>query len=450
MVFKQNTDTFIQFKTDGKMYVSRYCLFSSVVGLDINGSLSMVRAVEGDFKIFQFSNTFNTLGMYRFKLGSDVMLDISKTLIQSTRILQCDAGIKTNTINTNGDNNLLLQRNSSTYLTLNTDKVEISQPLHLSNELVLDTSDLLKMKGQLESGNYIFDIRNDQALNSMIRFRIGGGGVSSIIMQVKSNEVVVSQDIVMASTKSIKTDIIDTPTDTDLLIRRNGTDVLNIFTYSPTNGPSIIVNAQSDCGISSSWLFANVFANRTSDTDTEFRGAISGGLDSGKVYMTYKHITEILDVDCHIDATGYDITGNLINTGVSDKRLKTNIQDIDDANYSDCVKNVKLKTFEFKDTKFDNQDKYGMIAQELQENLPKEFKSIVRQNIPKKDGGKEYLSINYMKLSVVLWGCCQEQQSKIEHLESRLFELEDIVKEMRGKKTTKPKAKAKSKVKSEK
>ena len=27
-----------------------------------------------------------------------------------------------------------------------------------------------------------------------------------------------------------------------------------------------------------------------------------------------------------------------------------------------------------------------------------------------------------MILSVVLWGCCQEQQSKIEHLESRLFE----------------------------
>ena len=55
-----------------------------------------------------------------------------------------------------------------------------------------------------------------------------------------------------------------------------------------------------------------------------------------------------------------------------------------------------------------------------------------------------------MKLSVVFWGCCQEQQSKIEHLESRLFELEDIVKELKGKKTTKPKAKAKSKSKAEK
>ena len=69
----------------------------------------------------------------------------------------------------------------------------------------------------------------------------------------------------------------------DLTIQRDGTDVLNIFSYTPTNGPSIIVDAQSDCGISSSWLFANTFANRTGNTDTEFRGAIAGGLSSGKV-----------------------------------------------------------------------------------------------------------------------------------------------------------------------
>ena len=75
------------------------------------------------------------------------------------------------------------------------------------------------------------------------------------------------------------------------------------------------------------------------------------------------------------------------------------------------LKNVKLKTFEFKDKKFENQDNYGMIAQDLLEHLPKDFKKNVRQNIPKKDGDKEYLNINYMKLSVVLWACCQEQQS---------------------------------------
>ena len=60
-----------------------------------------------------------------------------------------------------------------------------------------------------------------------------------------------------------------------------------------------------------------------------------------------------------------------------------------------------------------------------------------------KNEDETFLSINYMKLSVVLWKALQEEINKREHIESRLFELEDIVKEMRGKKTTKPKAKAK-------
>ena len=42
----------------------------------------------------------------------------------------------------------------------------------------------------------------------------------------------------------------------------------------------------------------------------------------------------------------------------------------------------------------------------------------------------------------------REKDYKIEHLEARLFEVEDIIKELKGKKTTKPKAKAKSKAKS--
>ena len=72
-----------------------------------------------------------------------------------------------------------------------------------------------------------------------------------------------------------------------------------------------------------------------------------------------------------------------------------------------------------------------MIAQDLLEHLPKEFKGIVRENKPKKDEDKEYLSIDYMKLSLVLWGCCQEQQSKIEHLEASMYEMMEEIKELK-------------------
>ena len=233
----------------------------------------------------------------------------------------------------------------------------------------------------------------------------------------------------------------------DLTIQRDGTDVLNIFSYTPTNGPSIIVDAQSDCGISSSWLFANTFANRTGNTDTEFRGAIAGGLSSGKVYMKYLHATETLDFDCVIDNTGRSVIGNILDTTVSDERLKTDIEDVD-TDFTSCIKNVKVKTFKYKDDKYKTNDNYGFIAQELKEHLPKECKNIVKENKVKNED-ETFLSINYMKLSVVLWKALQEEINKREHIESRLFELEDIVKEMRGKKTTKPKAKAKSKTKSE-
>ena len=53
-------------------------------------------------------------------------------------------------------------------------------------------------------------------------------------------------------------------------------------------------------------------------------------------------------------------------------------------------------------------------------------------------------SLNYVKLNTLLWGCVQQQQTKIEHLEACMFEMMEEIKESKGKK--KPKAKAKSKV----
>ena len=414
----------------------------------------------------------NADSVMRFYAGNGTSANIQMTnagieLNRETTI----SSVKTNTINSNGNNTLNIQQNGNSFISLLGDtlnRVQINRFLRVvdggesTQAQFVNNSNGNYMEFRL--GNHINAYASGTPVNgntlhlnyyshgdvmlgtnqdtgddpiptiSINKFKSGAGNA----FEVQGNSVF---------SGTVSTNTLNSESG-DLTIQRNGTDVLNIFSYTPTNGPSIIVDAQSDCGISSSWLFANTFANRTGNTDTEFRGAISGGLSSGKVYMKYLHATETLDFDCIIDNTSQNVIGNLINTAVSDKRLKTNIQDID-ANCSDCVKNVKLKTFEFKDEKYHNQDKYGMIAQDLLEHLPKEFKGIVRENKPKKDEDKEYLSIDYMKLSVVLWGCCQEQQGKIEHLEARLFELEDIVKEMRGKGkgASKPKAKAKSKEK---
>ena len=420
-----------------------------------------IREGVAGLSFFDFVNE-DTSGHFRFYLGVIDNANLKFTL-QPTQINFYDHtiindkleivdgyGLETNLINSNGDNDVVFKRNDVPFMTLdkftedvNGTPTEIeaiicSKQLRANGQIRVNNLQI----NQFSSGVQYTDIRLEN-VDSVMRFYVGNGTSANI--QMTNAGIELNRETTVGS---IKTNTIDTTGNNDLTIRRNGTDVLNIFTYTPTNGPTIIVDAQSDCGISSSWLFANTFANRSANTDTYFRGAISGGLTSGKVYMTYLHTTETLDFDCAIDNTGRAVIGNIFDTTASDERLKTNIQDVE-SNYCNCVKNVKIKTFDYIDEKYKDNDKYGFIAQHLQKHLPKEFENIVKETKAKKDEGEAYLSINYMKLSVVLWGALQETLNKVEHLESRLFELEDIVKEMRGKGKgeAKPKAKAKSKSK---
>ena len=574
IIFNHNDVEYMRFNaTDDELQLSKNIelnedlIMKSTKVLYLDATSNLLRYIttrnDNGQDILELVNNKATNNQIRFTNNGSTSLIVDNSFLFSERQIQGNNGLKVDYIDTRTANaNFDFRRNNVSYITFQSDRVDINQALHLANSLTIDTANKLTMAPSLEGGVNIFDIRNLHPVvdNPMIRFRVGEGGGETIVCEMTNNAVSFQRNVIVGTAyelrtnaidtvndndlvfsrnnvqfmvldkftedvngtpteleaiicskqlrangnirvnnlqinqfssgvqytdfrlhnadsvmrfyvgnstsanfqitnagitlgrettiSSVKTNILDTNGNNDLTIRRNGTDVLNIFTYTPTNGPTIIVDAQSDCGISSSWLFANVFANRTGNTDTEFRGAISGGLSSGKVYMTYLHATETLDFDCDIDNTGRAVIGNIFDTTASDERLKKNIQDVE-SNYCNCVKNVKIKTFEYIDEKYKDNDKYGMIAQDLLAHLPKEFKNIVRETKPKKDEGEAYLSINYMKLSLVLWGCCQEQQSKIEHLEARLFEVEDIIKELKGKGKgeTKPKSKAKSKSK---
>ena len=50
-----------------------------------------------------------------------------------------------------------------------------------------------------------------------------------------------------------------------------------------------------------------------------------------------------------------------------------------------------------------------------------------------------------MKLSVILWKSLQEEMSKREHIEASVYELQEAVKELKGKGKAKAKAKSKRK-----
>ena len=132
--------------------------------------------------------------------------------------------------------------------------------------------------------------------------------------------------------------------------------------------------------------------------------------------------------------------GVILNGDVNDTSDITKKYDIKDAEYdfTEIVKNIKPKTFRMKDEKEIgiNKNHFGFIADEIKEVLPEDIENIVNENV---DG---YKTLNYMKLNSLLWGCVQEQQQKIEYLETRLFEVENFIKDF-----VKPKPKTKAKAK---
>ena len=535
-----------------------------------NGSTSLIvdnsfvfssRQIQGNNGLkVDFIDTRNTTADFEFRRNGTQFfrLDTTDDNITCSKEIVAGGGIKNNTFDSDGNSNVIFKRNDKNYMTFNSDRVDINQPLHLSNALTIDVADKLTMRPSLEGGVNVFDIRNLHPVvdNPMIRFRVGEGNGTTIVCEMTNNAVSFQRNVIVGTAYELRTNAIDTTTDNDLVISRNNVQfmaldkftedtvekeaiicskqlrannqfrinnlqinqfpvgieyadfrledasngIMRFFVGNPTSvnlqisqaatSNEILLNRATKCSnvfytntidtytdtdllikrndtevlrirasdnliltsdtayFSSPKVYANEYLNRTSTYDTVFYGANS--TSDGRVeYMKWNRADQSLDFNAPIDNTNIAVIGNIVDTTVSDERLKTNIQDVE-SNYCDCIKNVKIKTFEYKDEKYKDSDKYGFIAQHLQKHLPKEFDNIVKETKPKKDEGEAYLSINYMKLSVVLWGALQETLTKVEHLEASMYEMMEDIKELKGKKTTKPKAKAKSKTKVEK
>ena len=511
--------------------------------------------------ILELVNNKATNNQIRFTNNGSTSLIVDNSFVFSERQIQGNNGLKVDYIDTRNTNvDFDFRRNNVSYITFQSDRVDINQPLHLSNALTIDTADKLTMRPSLEGGVNIFDIRNLHPVvdNPMIRFRVGEGNGTTIVCEMTNNAVSFQRNVIVGTAYELRTNAIDTTTDNDLVFNRNNVPFLTldkftedtvekeaiicskqlrangnirvknlqinqisvgieyvdfrledasnsimrfyvgnstsvnlqiaqtatsneillnratkcsgvfhtntIDTYSDTDlifrrngdeymkfeergGSNIdIITTPAGKGFSAPYIFGQNFWNRTNNEDITFWGGNGAGTDRVE-YMRWNQSGQSLDFNAPIDNTGIAITGNIIDTTVSDERLKTDIEDVD-TDFTSCIKNVKVKTFKYKDDKYKTNDNYGFIAQELKEHLPKECKNIVNENKVKNED-ETFLSINYMKLSVVLWKCCQEQQSKIEHLESSMYEMMEDIKELKGKKATKSKAKAKAKTKAE-
>ena len=175
--------------------------------------------------------------------------------------------------------------------------------------------------------------------------------------------------------------------------------------------------------------------------DTFFYG--NNSADNGyKEYFRFNHANQRCDYFVNINSNSNITCVDLVET--SDKRLKNNIEDVDE-DCSEIVKKVNVKTYNLKsDDKKKNH--IGFIAQEIKAILPEKFEAVVNED-------SEFMGINYGKMSAILWKALQETLTKVEHLEASVYELQEELKELKGKgkgEKAKPKAKSKSKSKPEK
>ena len=429
--------------------ISNELHLSNALYIDTADKLTMRPSLEGGVNIFDIRNLHPVADnpMIRFRVGEGggetIVCEMTNDAVSFQRnvIVGTAYELKTNAIDTVNDNDLVISRNNIPFLTLDKfteDTVEkeaiiCSKQLRANGNMLINNLQI----NQFQSGVEYADFRLHNA-DSVLRFFVGNS--TNPNFQITNANINLNRETTIGS---VKTNAINSNGDNDLVFQRNGIEYFRLDDLTGTD----ILNVANDKGVSASYVFGNRFWNRSFSSDTTFFGSNVAG-DDRVEYLRWNYLSQSVDYNAPIDNTGLAITGNIIDTTVSDERLKTDIEDVD-TDFTSFIKNVKVKTFKYKDDKYKTNDNYGFIAQELKEHLPKECKNIVKENKVKNED-ETFLSIIYMKLSVVLWKCCQEQQSKIEHLESSMYEMMEDIKELKGKKTTKPKAKAKSKTKAEK
>jgi hypothetical protein len=299
-------------------------------------------------------------------------------------------------------------------------------------------------------------------------------------------------DVNFVAGKTVQVDNVNTVGDNDMTFQRNGVEYLKFV------GATSIVDVGTSIALSSNYLYCNYLRSRSILTnDMVFEGANTTGsgytefmryrkgeedvmiskdayiLQTNRLYLhkgssvnSYITSTNIAGAN-HTNFINEDPNGELrfstngsikmfiratdmtLGAGVvfsgdfNDTSDRTKKYDIKDAEYdfTDMVKKIKPKTFKMKDEKEIgiNKNHLGFIADEIKDVIPSEFENIVGVN---QDNIK---MLNYIKMNAILWGCVQEQQDKIEHLEASVYELQEAMKDL-----TKAKAKAKAKSKTEK
>ena len=500
---QNGTDTLT---VNGTAYVSGNATVNGNFYITPNGYMFNAGAAGAGARSFNYVVLGTTGSIHQFFIGNanNLRVQFAWNDCYFTPNVVCFASVKSNAIDTHNDSDLIFNRNGVEFMKFERTlgQVEMTVGVKSNTYDSIGNADVAFRRNFVDFlylRNGYVEVNSGASLwsaNALMN-NIDTAGVSDMTFKRNGVDYLYLRNgyVEVNASSSLwppnaRINDINTTGDTDLVFKRNGVEFLRFDgPNTVTNGPEnlLLVN-DSNVGISSSWVFANVFANRTGDTDTDFRGAIPAGLDSGIVYMTYEHATENLHIktdveidqdkklyihkqtgaSCHISSTNIasvnhttfeneDINGELrfrTNGGTkmyirandllvgagyvfsgdfNDTSDKTKKYDIKDAeyNFTEIIKQIKPKTFKMKDEKEIGITKnhIGFVADDLVPVLPEDIENIVNVN---QDGIK---TLSYMKLTSILWGAMKEQQTKIEHLEAKMFEMMEEINLLKKPKT---------------
>ena len=309
--------------------------------------------------ILELVNNKATNNQIRFTNNGSTSLIVDNSFVYTPRQIQGDNGLKVDFIDTRTANaDFQFRRNNATALTLKADnEVQFSGYILVNNISTPDNTDMalrrnddefirlfkdgttlaeaivcskqLQANGQIRvnnlqinqfsSGVQYADCRLED-VDSVMRFYVGNG--TSANLQMTNAGISLRRETTISS---VKTNFIDTDGDNDLIFRRNGTEIFKLEASVGVDNNDIINVSGANAGVSAVNVYGNSFKNRNLISDTVFYGANSAG-DNRVEYMKWNRSAQSVDFNAPIDNTGLAITGNIIDTTVSDERLKTNIE----------------------------------------------------------------------------------------------------------------------------
>ena len=420
--YNQNTD--MVFRRDGNLYMT----FSTTDQIIFN-------------KLIQFfNNSINVNEIRNFATDEDINFIHEATTYltydYTNDNLICKSGFLTveNSIGCNSFvNRVALQDvqfgyEGNAYLEYKhaTDEIFLNKPTRINSALNFSggSSETVIYEATVSTSNILY-IKNTQAIQTPeIIFQVGSTEVIDIeenTTRIK-NKLSVENAIIECSTYGSNVNI-----STAVKFQKQGNDFItfdndNVNMIKPMEGTTLNLTGKITP------LSVECFTFDTDNSNFNITFAYNGA-----TYMYYNVIEDRVDFNKHISTGVNNVYCNAL-FETSDKRLKENIEDVDE-DCSDIDKKINVKTFNMKG---DEQKKnhIGFIADELKEILPEKFEAIV-------DNSNEYLSVNYGKMTAILMKALQETMNKVEHLESSVYELQEELKEYKQ-----PKAKAKAKAKS--